>query len=177
MNIHPLFVHFPIALLAVYALLEIITPFVNKKAYKTYVEHAKTWFVSIGIVSTVPTIITGGLAGELVGETKLIEAHESFAIATTVVFALLASGYILRVCDACGVSTWLTRVHTLIARALTIVRRISAVFMYPPVRITLAVVGLALITITGGLGASIVYGPGIDPIVTFIYTLIIGGGA
>lgn len=36
---------------------------------------------------------------------------------------------------------------------------------------TAAALGLVAITITGGLGASIVYGPDVDPVVHFIYSL------
>jgi len=35
----------------------------------------------------------------------------------------------------------------------------------------LALLGLVLIIITGGLGAAIVYGPNVDPFVNFIYSI------
>ncbi len=42
-----------------------------------------------------------------------------------------------------------------------------------PLVIVLAIAGLVLMTVVGALGASLVYGPEIDPAVSFIYHLLI----
>lgn len=173
MNIHPLFVHFPIALLVLYALFELVTPFIKNVVYRANIERAKALFVILGALTIIPTLATGDLAAELIGENALIERHEFFATATTVVFFLLAGGYALRVLDTLGWSVQLSRIHRVCEYVFSLWHFIARIIMGAPARFILAMLGLVLITITGGLGASIVYGPDIDPIVKFIYSLLL----
>jgi len=46
--------------------------------------------------------------------------------------------------------------------------------LFPPVAIVLALAGLVAITVTGGLGGAIVYGPDADPFFKLVYHFIVG---
>ncbi|MEC4880808.1 MAG: DUF2231 domain-containing protein [Scytonema sp. PMC 1070.18] len=88
-NIHPMFVHFPLALLAVGLLFDILGYFFKKES----LTHAGWWCFLLGVISAVVTVFTGLQAEETVtvsGEAhEILEQHEHFQISSTVVFVLL----------------------------------------------------------------------------------------
>ena len=173
MNIHPLFVHFPIALLTLYALLEIASCFFPQDWKKTdTVLHIKMFLVIVGGLSLLPTLLTGGISGDLRGGGSLIEMHETFAQITTVIFGLLAGGYTLWLFDSLGWSKSLSEKHVFFEKIFLYGRKLVDIIMHMPVRIALALLGIVAITVTGGLGASIAYSPDVDPVVHFIYNLV-----
>lgn len=121
MNIHPIFVHFPIALLTIYALLEVFIPikiaafkalkWENFWGYKLLVnpiwQAIKAFLVIVGTLIGLVTLETGDMAEELVRSTasdprafgmsqigQLIEMHSTFASLSVGIFAVLAVGYI-----------------------------------------------------------------------------------
>jgi len=168
MNIHPLFVHFPIGLLVTYAICELIRARVLIK--KLWWQRLKAVLVIFGTLWSYLTALTGDMALDLIRakSTRLpiIEVHEKFALATILVFSVMAIYYAL------------VFFHTSRWRRLSFLRwpilnwewRGHVLFeeLFVPL---VALLGLVLIIITGGLGAAIVYGPNIDPFVNFIYSL------
>jgi hypothetical protein len=54
-----------------------------------------------------------------------------------------------------------------------VLKKLSTGIGYPAVLVLLALAGLCAVTITGGLGGSMVYGPNADPVVTLIYKLFV----
>ncbi len=165
MNIHPIFVHFPIGLLTIYALLELIQ-------WKKLTTH-RSWFdikaalVVIGTILGLATLQTGEMAEEAIGQSSLhdlIEMHSLFANVTMWIFGLIAASYIV---------IFLTRTQLNLVqknwwRALV---RLFEFIQRSYVLVPLAFIGLITLTITGALGGSIVYGPDVDPVVNFIYHL------
>ncbi len=175
MNIHPLLAHFPIALLTVYALIEIIFCFLPAKFKKTdWLLTLRTFLVIAGFMTLFPTLSAGEFAESIkpASAHNLIEHHEFFAQLTTIIFGLLAGGYTLWLFDAQGWSEKLTEKSKLIAFIFTWGRKLADIIMHPFVRPTLAVFGLITITITGALGAALAHGPHTDFIVSFIYDAI-----
>lgn len=85
-DLHPLVVHFPVALFIVYALTEIIG-IVNKSDKMLFTAH---YLLLLGVVTAVGAVLTGNQAGEaakLAAGTignyeELIESHETFATIT-----------------------------------------------------------------------------------------------
>lgn len=164
MNIHPAFVHFPIALLIVYAVLECIRP--------KYVMSRRSWhdikaaFVILGTLSAFAALSTGEMAEELVDRTKhqLVELHSFFATVSTWIFAILAAAYLIALLQE--------HVQPLARQSWwKIIAAIGAFVERPYIAIVLALLGIVSLTVTGALGGAIVYGPDADPIVSFIYNL------
>jgi uncharacterized membrane protein len=164
MNFHPLLVHFPVALLTIYALLELAG--LSRLGKLSYWFYLKAMFLIIGSLASIPAAIAGlaikplfGGAPEVV---NLVNTHENFAIATIVVFCVLAFSYVL---------TWIRRDAPSVR--LGALEQLVQLTQKPPVIVSLAIVGLILVTITGALGGSISYGPNVDPVVSLIYKLLI----
>jgi len=89
-NVHPLFVHFPIALLSTALAVELLAllrrdPFLHRMARV---------LVYLGAVAAVVTAITGDMAGDQLGHDfrrrDLVEAHEDFMLSATVMAVLVA---------------------------------------------------------------------------------------
>ena len=106
MNIHPLFVHFPIGLLAVYSFLELGTyafPIVRRQAWAFPV---KAFLLFAGVLAAFAALGTGGMAEELVEglvpNDFILEVHAPFAAAKTLVYLVLAVAYLARICDQKG---------------------------------------------------------------------------
>lgn len=164
MNIHPAFVHFPIALLIVYAVLECVRP--------QYVMRHRSWhdikaaFVIFGTLSAFAALSTGEMAEEAVKPTQhqLVELHSLFASTSTWIFAVLAVAYLIALATEhlsfLSSQEWWKNV----ANIGTFIER-------PYIAMPLAILGILCLTITGALGGALVYGPDVDPIVSFIYHL------
>jgi uncharacterized membrane protein len=168
MDLHPIFVHFPIALLTVYAIFEILP--VNRWYGKLPWVAIKTILVVCGELGAVTALLTGDNAEHAIKDQairQIVEVHSNFAAATAIIFGVLAVARLIN---------WIRTEHPqlLAKNYTTILRSIDLVINFilsTPIRTFLALAGLATVTITGGLGGAIVYGPDIDPVVKFIYGL------
>jgi uncharacterized membrane protein len=164
MNIHPLFVHFPIGILVLYTAFEIFRFNIIKK--QSWYFEIKAILSIIGTLAAYLTASTGELAEDIIKvsspeKTALVEVHSMYAVATITVFSILAGSYLFE---------WLKKAKVLefITKIVFLKKLSYFIQKYSP---AIAIVGLVLITITGGLGASIVYGPNVDPFVMFIYNM------
>lgn len=192
MNIHPIFVHFPIALLTLYAVLEIAIPLKIKfyklckwdrpetsprlaKLYQLLITPVwnpiKAFLVIVGTVLTFVTLQKGEWAEEIYRSRgvdgasqigRLIETHSTFADLTMIVFSILAIGYLTQI-------LWNTYTFTL--QKYTFIQAISNIILHPKVAPLLAFLGIIAVTITGALGGAISHGANTDPVVQMIYNL------
>lgn len=149
-NIHPLLVHFPIALVIVYSLLEWVP--VKRITSLSWWFYVKAAFLFFGVLATIPTGLSGKIIeGQFRDKHALVELHSRFAVAASAVYAILAALYFL---------AWLRRTNSQIK------------FIVPKaVIVLLSIIGFFLIVVTGALGGIIVYGPNLDPFTAFIYQL------
>lgn len=159
MNFHIIFVHFPIAILTVYGLLELVR--VKKILLRPYWFHLKAFLVVIGSGSAVLAYATGSLIeDEFRG--RLVETHSFFGGLTIAYFGAIALLYFC---------AWLGREQFLPAdkfgKSLARIERFLAGAWMP----LFALIGLTIVTITGALGGAIAYGPDIDPVSKFVYAL------
>jgi uncharacterized membrane protein len=175
MNLHPIFVHFPIALLTIYTLTEFI-------GIKRLTQHASWFYIKafLLIVGTGSSFFARQ-TGEMIEhqfkggpQTKLLEMHELWANLTIAFFCFLSLLYLaawvrrdLREAPVVG------RIIALpvISQVLAIAARIYDVFASSALMMIAALIGLVLITIVGGLGGALAYGPNVDPVVRFVYDL------
>lgn len=173
MNIHPIFVHFPIALLVAYSALEIATYLIPALRRQTWVFPVKAFLLLFGVASAFLALGTGETAEGLIADTSprayIIETHSAFAGATTITYAILAAAYLIRIFDMKGWGIRLLDTNGFFAVICRVKRIIARLVLDAWLLPLLALFGLACITITGALGAAIVYGPDIDPFVFFIY--------
>ena len=170
LNIHPLFVHFPIALLILYTVLEIFRlPILTRQQWNFY---TKAVLLFTGIAGGFVSLQTGEWAERTyrgTPEMSLIHLHSTYAVAAMWVYGILGVLYF---------AEWVYRSNVLsslpagMAKAWNALRVIDKTLFKTPLLILLSVIGLVLITITGALGGAIVYGPTIDPVVSFFYTLL-----
>lgn len=153
MNLHPALVHFPIALLTIYALMECLR-FKKLMQWEPWF-YLKGAFVILGFLSSVVTYFSGNEIqnefSRVASLAHLVEVHSNFATVTVLVFGLIAAAYLV---------VW-AKWKPLEA----IAKRLLSGYIVVP----LALVGLALVTITGALGGAIAFGPEIDPVVSVIY--------
>ncbi len=173
MNIHPIFVHFPIALLTVYGFLELIR--FNKIVSTSWFEYVKGAFVIIGALTSSFALQTGELAEHAYksADTRiLINTHANWASFASGIFALLAVVYVLNFISK---SSFQERIqNSVIGPLWRVLLKISdSLYSSAWFMMTASFVGIVAITITGGLGGAIVYGPDVDPVVKIIYTLLI----
>ncbi len=168
MNIHPIFVHFPIALLTVYAFMEILR--FKKFTNQPYFFYVKACFLIAGSLTSFLALQTGELAEQALGRSNLIETHSTYADISSNIFAFLAVIYLI---SWISKTEWNTKLQTgkmqsVWIKLVSLVKNIEQ-SIFP---ILLAIIGLITITITGALGGAIVYGPDIDPVVKMIYSLV-----
>lgn len=175
MNIHPLFVHFPIALLVSYSLLEVTAPFSARLRRQAWVAPVKAFLLYMGVLAAFAALVTGGMAEDVVRGVNprafIIEAHEPFAWATTLIYIVLAAASLVRLFDREGWGDRIVGSNRLFARIWSVKKQVARFVLDTRLLPLLALLGLIAITITGGLGAAIVYGPDVDPIVRVIYHL------
>lgn len=161
MDLHPIFVHFPIALLSVYVAVEVVR--IPKVVRASWWFPLKSILVIIGSAASVVTFFSGWLlkqAAEQHGTvSNVLIQHDHFALYTVIVFGILAVAHVM----------------VLLRQYFNAqIMRLAESILQPWVVIPLAILGLILITITGSLGGAMVYGPDVDPIVKFIYGIIVG---
>lgn len=164
-DIHPILVHFPIALLTVYAVIELARFPVFTRRPSWF--EAKAVFAILGSLSSFAAYIAGDARNEYLeargASSQLIETHGAFALATIIVFGLIAVTHATRLLKE---SPHGAKLPAHVGRRLFAV---GDFLLKPAPAVFLALVGLALVTITGGLGGAIVYGPDADPFVHAIY--------
>lgn len=173
MNLHPMFVHFPVALFTLYAVSELLR---FKKLLRS-----QTWFLIkatmlwIGFLGSLGAYFTGQ-AQEIVAGNPLIELHGQWALATAWLFGTLAVIYALialehyynaQICRLIG-----PRGEQIFVRLTKLARAIHGSLLTP----LLALIGLVSITITGALGGSIVYGPDVDPVAQLVHRFFFPSG-
>jgi uncharacterized membrane protein len=179
MNIHPIFVHFPIALLTVYAVLELVR--FKKISEKAYWFYTKAVLVVLGTLGACAALLTGDAAKDAIRNggqfqplvdnfREVVSMHETFADLSLIIFSLVSLSYIILWLKRENCFSWFSSQK--IQNFLEWIAGLAHFFVETPFGIILALVGLVLITITGGLGGIMVYGKDADPIFGFVYKLL-----
>ncbi len=171
-NFHVILVHFPIAVLTLYSLLEIIR--IRRVQNFLHHFHLKAFLVITGAITAALAALTGKLIEANFRHDPAIRAvlhlHSTMGEVTIVYFGFFALLYLI---------AWLGRENLLDRLWLGWLKP----FLEPIEKflgswwmVLAGILGVLIITVTGALGGIIVYGPQVDPIASFIYNFLHLGG-
>lgn len=165
-NIHPLFVHFPIALLFLYSIIKVV-PF-KKWFPKVAWRDIERVLLLVGFLGACAALLTGDTAEHIVRPNRqLVDAHSTFASIATWIYGALLAGEITAVINARKfiygkgyewVSVTLQFIESVLCNAF-----FSGL---------LAVLGFIAISVTGMLGGVIAYGLTADPLSGSLLSLL-----
>jgi uncharacterized membrane protein len=164
-NIHPIFVHFPIALLFIYSIIKILP--LSKWVPSASWKHIERVFLLVGVLGAFVANSTGEIAEHLVKPNRqLVEMHASFASAATWIYGLLLLGEILYLITPLLISKLGS------SPVIKIILFIQKILLNKTISILLAISGLIAISITGLLGGTIVYGVTADPVASIVLKIL-----
>lgn len=165
-NIHPIFVHFPIALLFVYSFIKIL-PF-RKWFPNVAWRDIERLLLIVGIGGAYLSLSTGEQAEEFTRPNRsLVEAHAFFANFSTRMYLLILIGEVANYINTKNFSfinkiNYLPKLITWIEKILTNKNLV----------IVLVVLGFITLFLTGVLGGVLVYGTTADPLAPFILKIL-----
>lgn len=175
MNLHPIFVHFPIALLTIYAILELIR--LKSVTNRPYFFYLKATFAILGFVSAKAAIFSG-LAIEDNFRGEIVETHEKLAFLSLFVFGIIALAYIVEFLEREGIILWLQNKFNGKLGWLFWIEKFISKISNPAIEkgyiILPAIIGLILVSLTGALGGIMVYGASSDPFTRIVYQIFFG---
>ena len=163
-NIHPLFVHFPIALLFIYSIIKII-PFHIVLPNVSW-KHIERVLLLAGVLGAFVSSSTGEIAEHLVESNRqIIEMHKLFAAASTWFYGLLLLGEALYLLNP------IISLKLQIPPLNNFLNFIQKILTNRILSIILTLLGLVAISITGLLGGVLVYGVSADPVAPVVLRL------
>lgn len=167
MNIHPLIVHFPIALLVLYVVFEVLP--LERWYPRAAWADIKAILVCFGGLGLLAALLTGQLAESSLlahASENVLHIHKTFAGASTAVFGLIALAYFIR---------WAFSKHATFLKPLQegvpIIQTYSNIILKRWIVVPLALIGFVALSLTGTLGAIIVYGSSGDFATQFVASL------
>jgi uncharacterized membrane protein len=164
-NIHPIFVHFPIALLCLYSIIKII-PF-GKLLPKVSWKHIERTLLIVGALGAFASSATGEMAEYLVKVNRqILNAHSLFADISIGLYGALLFGELL------VFVTPLIAQYQKLNSINKILKLIQKILTGKFVSITLSILGLIALSMTGLLGGILVYGTTADPFAGTILQLL-----
>lgn len=162
-ELHPIIVHFPIALLIVGVLLDFLALFLRR----AHLVAAATWCLGFGTIGLLAAELSGQLIEDQVNRAlagDLLSMHKTFALLTVITFVTL---FVLRL-------FWFSpRILTFLSPAIPVAQRMGKSLrlrmaalggnarLFVGLYLLLSVGGLVLLAITGYLGGSMVYDHGV----------------
>lgn len=165
-NIHPLLVHFPIALLFLYSVIKILP--LQKWFPRVAWRDIERVLLLFGVLGAFAALATGDTAEHLVHPNRvLVDAHSTFATVATVIYCALLVGEVAAVFN-----TYKDRLSSSWAWLLTISGFIEKIICNKVVACILALAGFVAISITGMLGGVIAYGLTADPVAPLILNVL-----
>ena len=164
-NIHPIIVHFPIALLTVYTTIKVF-PF-EKWLPNFNWKHIAHITLFVGVAGAFFALSTGEIAEHLTRpDHKLVETHSTFATIATWMYTLVLVGILL---------SWLNKkiMPSLSLRFLTKFSNvIEKILSHSYISTLLAIVGFLSLLITGVLGGVMEFGTTADPLAPIILKIL-----
>ena len=173
-EIHPIIVHFPIALLIVGVLLDFLALFLRR----AHLVAAASWCLGFGSLGLLAAELSGQLIEDHVNRAlagNILEVHKTFALMTVMTFGIL---FVLRILwFSPYILSFLSPTLPVAARAEKYLHtRVPLLGSDSRLLVSLyllfSVGGIVLLAITGYLGGSMVYDHGVGtPVGMFLYSL------
>lgn len=164
-NLHPIFVHFPIAFFLLYSLLRIM-PW-PKKFPPVDWQVPRIVMIVVGLLGAWLANVTGDVAKHLTNPNHgLVEMHESFAGASVNIYVILLILELLIFIKP----EWLDLKYVETIKPLVV--WLKKLFGRTWILIVLAIAGAFSIAITGLLGGVMVYGLAADPLAAPLLNLL-----
>jgi len=165
-NIHPIIVHFPVAMLFIYSIVKILP--LKKWFPKVAWRDIERVLLVVGVLGAFAALATGETAERLIHPNRqLVETHSTFADITTFIYGALLVGEIAAVINAKNFiyqKSW--------QWVSTILHFLENVFCDPFFSAVLALIGFIAISITGMLGGVLAYGLSADPIAPIVLKVL-----
>lgn len=160
-DIHPIIVHFPIALLTLYAFIELVSLHPKLKNNRT-VFYIKLVLLIAGTLGSIAAVLSWWVAQKLLGNSSLVRTHKSFGEMTRNIFVVLSLIYLAKL--------YVYERKTPLAKALppflqNILLRVEKYARKTFAPQILALVWLFFVTVTWALWWAIIYGKTADPII------------
>lgn len=164
-NLHPIVVHFPVALLFLYSVIKLL-PF-KKWFPRVSWRHVELALLIPGLLGAFLANVTGEVAEHLAQPNqKLVETHSFMALAATWMYGLLLAGEVLSWINA----NLISRLKSpLVISFFTFLRNILT---HPIMSKLLVFIGFITISLTGLLGGIMVYGVSADPIAGIVLRIL-----
>ncbi len=164
---HPLIVHFPIVCLVLYSLMEIVSRL--SSPFRTKFSFTKIVMLTIGVIGWYFALLSWEVAQELLWNSDLIHTHEEFAEITFKIYLIILIIYLIsreRIVLFLKKDTISQKLYHYISQFIGVLNRFGIIAL-------LSLIGCAMLSITGALGWAISHGPETDPIVSFVYKMVI----
>ncbi len=164
-NIHPILVHFPVALLFIYSIIKLL-PF-KKWFPKVSWKHIELALLIPGLIGAFASNMTGEVAENIARPNhKLLETHAFMAMTATWMYGLLLAGELLPWIN----TNLIPKLKS--APILSLFTFIRNILVHPFITGLLALLGLIAISLTGLLGGVMVYGITADPIAGIVLKIL-----
>ena len=164
-NLHPIFVHFPIAFLFLYSLIKLIP--LTKLIPSVSWRDIERILLVCGVVGLFFATSTGEMPDSVIKvDYSVKEAHEFAANLTGWMYGLLLAGEVIAFLNK-GLIQKIRIVE--IEKLFTFLEK---VFFNKFISSTLVILGFLALFVTGLLGGAMVYGESADPLVPIVFKLL-----
>lgn len=164
-NLHPIVVHFPIALLFLYSVIKIIP--VSRWFPQVSWKQLERALLLVGVLGALAASYTGEIAEALIRpDYQLVEWHSWFAAIATWLYGLLLLGELLFL-----LRPLIIRKPNFIA-VTRVLDLIQTILTHRTLSLMMALLGLVALSVTGLLGGVMVYGLSADPLAPIVLKLL-----
>jgi uncharacterized membrane protein len=164
-NIHPILVHFPIALLFIYSIIKVLP--LKKWLPEVFWKHIEIALLVFGFLGALAANATGEIAEHLINPVRmLVETHSTFAAVSIGLYGTILAGEVLHFLNL-NYKKYIPA--GIVQKCVDFFEKLLCNNFVSKI---LAVFGFVAITVTGLLGGVMVYGTTADPLAGIVLKLL-----
>ena len=165
-NLHPIIVHFPIALLTLYSAIKVLP--VRRLLPRIAWRDAERVLLLFGVLGAFAALATGNTAERFLRPSReILDAHSTFAHIATLLYVLLLVGELTAMANARFALSW--SAYPRVKKIFLMLETILCHTIFSGILATIAFLALA---ITGLLGGVMVYGTSADPLAGLVLKVL-----